>query len=952
MNKLYIIRGMLLSSIFSIATVNAYAQGMSVQNDTVAIESIIPGRLFNTTKYNNTGAVSTASSESLYKTTTSNFTNTLSGRLPGLFVNTGNGEPGNDNANILIRGIGSYGYGRYNECKFYVDGFEVNLEYLTYLMPSEIESVSVLKDAASLATFGMRGANGVIWIETKRGKIGKPTITVQFRGGLQSPINIHKPLDSYNFASLYNQAVSNDNGMVWSPKYSANDLSAYQNGTGINVDWYDQALRDRVPYIDGDITFNGGSASARYNVIFGYANQQGLYNVSNKSETSNIQMNRYNVRANLDFDLFDFIEARVDIGGRLEQRKRPNYWNLMSDLARYPSNIYPVFDNEEEEHYSGTTLYPNNPVGSIKGLGWYSERLRILQGNFSLKERLDFITKGLYLQEAFSFYSRSTSKYSKTKNYARYYNGETTTTDQTTSIVANKYDPVSMNDWKQAILTLGYGRQFGKHDINSAFNYHLSDFKGDGLFGYKYHYLNFNGRVNYAYDNRYVGEFGFSYFGNDAYAPGNKWGFYPTVSAAWVISNESFLKDNPVVNFLKLRASFGKTGSADTSIAFDNFASNGRYLYQQYYAGSSVGAFYTGTNGVNQKGTLAPLFLANQNAFAEKSLKYNIGADVTLLNKLNVTVDLFLDKRSDILTIDNSLMSYYGVNNFISNVGKMTNKGLEVSASYVDKVGEVGYSLQGMATYAKNKIDYMAEVAPAFAYNGQTGRAYGTPIGLEAVGFYQLSDFNADGSLKKDIPVPAFGNVQPGDIRYKDLDGDGFVDQTDVTAIGKSPYAELTYSFGGSVDYKGFDFSIFFKGSYGADVNMLDYEDHVVAFVNNGNAYDIAKGAWAYYPEQNIDTRATATYPRLTTQNNKNNYQNSSFWMKSNDFLRIQNIELGYDFSKKVLRHSGFSKLRLYVNAVNPVTWSNLLKNYDMDPESMYGYPALKSFNVGITATF
>lgn len=952
MNKLYIIRGILFGGMFFIAAGIINAQTALVQNDTVTIESVIPGRLFNATKYNNTGSVSTTSGETLYKATTPNFTNTLSGRLPGLFVNQGNGEPGSDNANILIRGIGSYGYGKYNECKFYVDGFEVNLEYLTYLMPSEIESVSVLKDAASLATFGMRGSNGVIWIETKRGRIGKPTVTVQFRGGLQAPINIHKPLDSHNFASLYNQAVSNDNGMVWSPKYGDNELSAYKNGTGTNVDWYEQALKNNAPYVDADITFNGGSASAKYNVVFGYGNQQGLYNVSNKSETSNIQMDRYSIRANLDFDLFDFLEARVDIGGRLEQRKRPNYWNLMSDLARYPSNIYQVYDDEEGEHYSGTSLYPNNPVGSIRGLGWYSERLRILQGNFSLKERLDFITKGLYLQEAFSFYSRSTSKYSKTRNYARYFDGATTTTDQTTSIVANKYDPVGMNDWKQAIITLGYERKFGKHDISSAVNYHLSDFKGDGFFGYKYHYLNFNGRANYSYDNRYVGELGFSYFGNDAYAPGNQWGFYPAASAAWVISNEAFLKSNPVINFLKIRASVGKTGSSDSSTSFDNYASNGRYLYQQYYSGSSVGAFYTGTNGVNQKGTLAPLFLANQNAFAETSLKYNLGFDITLLNKLDITVDLFLDKRSNILTRDNSLMGYYGVNSYISNVGKMTNKGIEASATFIDKIGEVGYSLYGMATYAKNKIDYMAEVAPAFAYNGQTGRAFDTPIGLEAIGLYQLSDFNASGTLKEGLPIPAFGNVQPGDIRYEDLDGDGFIDQTDVTAIGKSPYPELTYSFGGSVDYKGFDLSILFKGSYGSDVNLLSNEDHVVAFVNNGNAYDIAKGAWAYYPEQNIDTRATATYPRLTTQSNKNNYQNSSFWMKSNDFLRIQNIELGYDFSKSVIRHSGFSKLRLYVNAVNPVTWSNLLKKYDMDPESMYGYPALKSFNVGITATF
>ena len=312
-----------------------------------------------------------------------------------------------------------------------------------------------------------------------------------------------------------------------------------------------------------------------------------------------------------------------------------------------------------------------------------------------------------------------------------------------------------------------------------------------------------------------------------------------------------------------------------------------------------------------------------------------------------------MDKRSGILTLDNSIMGYYGSNYYFSNVGKMTNKGFEVSASYSEKVGEVGYSINGMASYSKNKIDYMAEVTPAFPYNAQTGRSFGTPVGLQAIGYYQLSDFNADGSLKNGIPVPAFGAIQPGDIRYKDLNNDGHVDQTDVTSIGKSPYPELTYAFGGSINYKGFDLSILFQGTYGSSVNLLGSSyNQVVAFVNNGNAYDIAKGAWAYYPEQGIDTRATATYPRLTTKGNTNNYQNSSFWMKSGDFLRIRNIELSYNFSNQILSKCGLSKLSLFVNATNPVTWSSLLKDYHIDPESMSGYPVLKSVNVGITASF
>jgi len=311
-----------------------------------------------------------------------------------------------------------------------------------------------------------------------------------------------------------------------------------------------------------------------------------------------------------------------------------------------------------------------------------------------------------------------------------------------------------------------------------------------------------------------------------------------------------------------------------------------------------------------------------------------------------------LDKRSAIVTMDQSLMKYYGDNVYFSNLGKMTNKGFEATASYTDKIGEVGFNINGMASYSKNKIDYMAEVTPAYSYNAQTGRAFGTPIGLEAMGFFQLSDFNADGALKTGIPVPAFGAVQPGDIRYNDLNKDGYVDQTDVTAIGKTPFPELTYAFGGSVNYKRFDLSVLLQGTYGSSVNLLSNPSQVVAFVDNGNAYEIAKGAWAYYPEQGIDTRATATYPRLTALSNNNNYSNSSFWIKSGDFLRIRNIELGYTLSPELLGKINLEKARIFINATNPVTWSSLLKDYNMDPESMSGYPGLKSVNAGITVTF
>jgi TonB-linked SusC/RagA family outer membrane protein len=940
-----------------IASINPEAQEVIALSDSVAVmgQYNMPGHLFGTNQYNNASASATIQGSKLSKTISPNLINTFAGQLPGLAIRQGNGIPGADNTGWLIRGIGSYGYGRESESKLFVDGFEVNSEYLIFLTPSEIESVTVLKDAASLVTFGMRGSNGVIWIETKRGKAGKPTISAHVVSSLQTPVNIGKSLNSFEYASLYNQARSNDNGMSWNPYYPEEELANYRNNRSPDVNWFDQVLKNNGSYLNGNISFNGGNQTARYNAVLDYADQQGLLNVDSDDSMSNLKMDRFNLRTNLDLNLFEFMEAKIDLSGRIENRKAPNFDTdaLMNNLASYPSNVYNVYDDDEQKNFSGTTLYRDNPVGSIKGLGWSSSRLRILQGNFVLKERLDFITPGLYLQQAFSFYSRSTSTYSKTRNYARYFNGATTTTDENTSLVASGYGSDGMNDWKQGVVTAGYSQDFGKHAIRSAVNFHLSDYKGDGKFGYKYHYLNYNGRVNYSYNNRYVAEAGFSYFGSDSYAPGKRFGFYPALSAAWVVSNEEFLLSDPVVNFLKVRASVGKTGGSDSGETgnLSDFNSNGRFLYEQYYY--YTGGFNSGNSTPYQWNSgLAPLFIANKDAGAEKSMKYDVGLELNLLGKLNLTVDVFLDKRSNILTFNQTVMGYYGHNYYLSNIGKMTNKGFEISVVYTNKVGEVDYSLFGMASYAQNIIDYSGETPTAYSYNAYTGRPYGTQIGLVSEGFYQLSDFNADGSLKAGLPVSSYGKVQPGDLKYKDLDEDGFIDDTDVTQIGDPSYPPLTYAFGGSVAWKGFDLNIMFRGAYGASVNLMNFHSRFVAFMDNRNAYEIAKGAWAYYPEQNIDTRKTATYPRLSAANNENNYRNSSFWIRHNDFLRIQHLELGYNIAPGIWKSKDISQLRIFLNATNPFTWSSLLKDYDMDPESSFGYPSLKSFSAGVSFIF
>ena len=949
MNK-FIIIPLLLTGVVSLtaATAAGTIQEPAPADSAYAAEPAVPGAFFGTSQARTTGAVSTVDGVSLGKTTAPNLTNSFAGQFSGLTLFQGSGEPGNDTASWLIRGIGSYGNAGYNTAKIFVDGFEVNASYIAYLSPAEVERVSILKDGAALSVFGERGANGVIWIETKRGRIAPATVSASVRFGLQQATTLAKPLDSYGYASLYNQAVSNDQGR-WSPAYNDEQLEAYRNGTGTDVDWYDEALRNAGYTIDGDVSFRGGTEVARYNVMLDYLNQQGLYDVKNSDSRSNRTYERYNLRANLDFTIFKFIEARVDLGGRIERGKRPNIAtdDLFYNMARYPSNIYEIWDDAERTHYSGTSVYNSNPVASLNALGWRQTQSRVLQGNFQLVEKLDFITEGLYLREAFSFNTYTKSGYSKTRNYARYHNGERTTTDEDTSLQASGYGSDGMEDWKQGQISLGYNRTFGRHALDGAVNFHISGYNGDGYFSYKYHYANLNGRINYSYDDRYVAEFGFSYFGNDAYAKGNQWAFYPSVSAAWVLSNEAFLKDSKVVDLLKLRLSYGRSGFADSGATgvLSNYSSNGRYLFKDYYTNSYVGSFYMGSGEGVWQSSLVHMFLANAGVHAEKSSKYNVGIDAELFGKLHLSADAFIDKRTDILTLDNSMMGYYGKNYYFDNIGKMTNKGVELSAVWNDQRANWGYSINGSVSFNRNKIDYMAEVAPAYSYNAQTGRPYGTLIGLVADGFYDVDDFNADGSLREGLPVSSYQNtVRPGDVKYRDLNRDGRIDDYDRTYQLYAAVPEIYYGFSVELKYRGFGVSAYFQGVAHSTLETTLSSIYQPLYGNDRNVSE-------YYMEHRWSRFNTeGRYPRLTTLANGNNYTQSSLWTENGNFLKLRTLQAYYKLPSKIARKLRMRECSFYFRGLNLFSADHV---GILDPEYVStGYPSSRSYQIGLNVIF
>lgn len=881
-----------------------------------------------------------------YSQDLANFTKSLEGRYPGLMVINKDAVPGSGSAWMLIRGIGSFSEGvGLNTLKFFVDGFEVQSEYINYISAQEVESVTILKDAADLAQYGMNGANGVVFITTKRGSEGAPVITFKTSGGVTAPINVVKPLGSYEYAQLYNQAYSNDNGREWDPFYDFEVLGDLKSGNGVDVDWYNQVFRKYGIYADANLSIRGGSSKAKYSVVLDYANEQGFLNVKNTDRTKNVSFAKYGVRTNLDMKLTDILTVSVDLGGRLEDRTRPNYsvYSLVNDVMTYPSNIYPVYDPESTDpisNFSGTATHPNNPVGSLTGLGWTTSRTKVLQANFKFREDLGSLVPGLYLQEGFSFYSRTIGNTAKTRTYARYFGGVAQTSDVSTYLRSNGYWSSGKERWMQGNIILGWDGTFGRNHIGTTLSAHISDFNGNGssFYNWKYRYINYSGRITYDYDHRFDAALGFSLFGSDAYAPGHRYVFYPSLLLGWNV------KEN-----IRVRGSVGLSGATDAYVGIDGFQTNGRFLYQQYY--SWTGSFVTGMGPSFGGGVsgIRPLFKGNVNVAPERSLKANIGTDMTLWGKLKLSADYFVDFRSNILTLDRTLMDYYGNQTYYSNMGRMFNHGVDAGFVFSDNRGDFGYSVFGNVLFARNTVLEMGEVGAKYAYNRQTGHPYGSRMGLECVGFYELSDFDVDGELNMGLPVPLFGAVQPGDLKYKDQDGDGYIDDTDIVWNGNPAYPMVSLSLGTSLTFRRFDFSVLLTGSAGSTVNLLDYSPWQ-PFVNYSTAFEWAKEAWVYYPEAKLDTRSSAKFPRLTTRQNDNNYRPSSFWIKDNPFLRLSNVEVGYNLP---LGKSGSDTLRFYVQGQNLLTLSPLLWKYKMDSETTnYGYPSAMSVCAGLQIIF
>jgi len=888
-----------------------------------------------------TAAIPSISADDLSKAPVSTLGNAIQGFSSGLTVlRTVGAEPGWDQPNIYIRGIQSFGGGV--APLVLVDNVERDFSQLD---PEEIESFTVLKDAAATAMYGMRGANGVILVTTKKGFVGKPVISLTAQYGMQSPTRLPEYAGSKEYVGYRNLALRNDYSKLSDSEFNTLFLSNPKNNPANydgsnpylypNTDWYKSFLNSSAPQQSYKLSFRGGTDVAQYYVMLGVVDQKGLYKFTDENPGFSTQNNfsRYNFRTVVDVNLSKYLKVGVNLGGRVENRHTPT--TSASSIISALSKLSPTMPiRNQDNSLAGSAIYRYNPYGMIANSGFQDRFSRYLQGTATADLKLDMIMKGLSVNALFGFDASKQYGRSKSQNYAVYQQNEDNTYTQFgegTSIDLN-YSGCDNNFGLMLnyMYGLSYDRTIDVNHLAADVKYMQSsmsvdgdnpDYRNQGVFG----------RTTYTYDKRYTAEFGFAYNGSENFAKGSRFGFFPAISAAWVLSNESFLENNDLISFMKLRASYGKVGNSNIGIGY-------RYPFEEkFYSGNG---YYFGTAGTDgaYEGRIA-----NPNITWEESLNANIGFEVGLLNKLDMDVDFFRNDRSQIITGRwNTLPSYIGQDLPYDNSGSVLSQGFEISLKHNNQIGDFSYIVQGNVSFAKNKITAQEEVVGMNSWEYRTGQSVMQQWGLQLSPDKFFKDqADIDGWAKS-----SFGAVQPGDVKYVDQNADGVIDSQDNVPMGNPSVPEWNFGLTLGCEYKGFDFNVLFTGIanrslFVANNVFLGMQD------NNKITAEVAENSWG--------VSADPTYPRLTNQLNLHNYRPSSLWLKNVDYLRIQTLEIGYSLPKKMLSKANISEVRFFVNGYNLFSFDNMSK-YNLSAEipnaGVTMYPEIRVINIGTSLKF
>lgn len=966
-----------------------------LQEDTKALQEVVVVGYTKQRKETMIGSVATITTKDLTQSPTANINNALAGRLPGLIVNQyAGGEPGVDQSELFIRGKATYGN---QSAIVIVDGIERDMSYLA---PDEIETFTILKDASATAAYGIRGANGVIVITTKRGKAAeKATVNLKASIGINQPIGFPEYLGSADYATLYNEARLNDAKMTGADISSLNLFSQQaidnfrrakgDNSDGLGYDWdyYDFAFKPGLQE-DVSLSIRGGTDKVRYYVLANYFSQGGNYKYANAGEyDSQTKFTRYNFRSNIDININRYLSTRLDLGARITDRNAPGttagrlmticatqppYLPILVEENAHPQNEEYIQQNSRGMLY-GDNIYRYNLLGELSRTGYLNEKNTYLNGSFAMNLDMEFLTKGLKAEVMFSYdasegrwinrkldtYKDGYREYPKYATFmpiegsdaymagghytGAYKTGNKYDIDQT---IGNGFSHNASDGRTYIQARLDYNRLFSnRHEVTAM----LLANRGNRTVNNElaYHSQGITGRFAYYYNQKYLMEFNFGYNGSENFAPGKRYGFFPAGSIGWVVSEEEFMKKASWIDFLKVRASYGLVGS-------DNVSS--RFPYLAFYGGGS-GYDFGNNFGTNVGGT-SEGNLANANLTWEKARKLNVGIDFTTLNqRLALTIDAFYEYRFDIITDMNSdgIMGYpdiVGKDAALQNLGEVSNRGVDIELSWNDKIGkDFRYYIRPNLTFSRNRLEYKAEVARKNSWRKETGkRLYENFV-------YVFDHFVADQEeadrLNK-IGYQPWGQLIPGDVVYKDLDRNGVIDDEDRTAMGNPRSPELMFGIPFGFQYKNFDFSVLLQGATKSSI-----------LLNGAAVFDfpqfeqdkIGRVKKMHLDRWTPETAATAKYPALhygTHDNNKNG--NSSLFLYDASYLRLKNVEIGYNVSPKLLRKFHVQQARIYVQGLNLLTFDKL-GDVDIDPETKSGdgaswYPIQKVFNFGIDITF
>ena len=944
-----------------------------------------------------TAAISSIDTKELLKSPSGSVANALSGAVTGLSSIQPSGQPGAENPSIYIRGTGSLS-DELSKPLILVDGVERSF----FQMDShEIESITVLKDAASTAVFGVRGANGVVLVTTRRGVSGKPVISLNSSFGLTQALRNLKGMDSYTYATLYNEAQLSDNPSLTESQlgFSPFVIDMFRTNEDPimfpNVDWNDYLFKNLAWQTQHNLTLSGGGERFRYFVSLGYLLQDGMLKQLGESYDPNYQYKRFNYRSNVDIDITKSTLLKVNIGGHVGAKREPRTDELWRKvLWSTPFSSPGIVDGKLISNiYSNRYISIGErscPLDYYYNYGYNVDTDNVLNLDLALEQKLDFITPGLSMNIKGAYNTNYNVKASRTPSGADsmctpIYLGSIETPgmdfwdprfDRTivyqTDGVSGLHEQMSYGEevgrgrnW-YGEFSLNYSRSFGDHDVSALFLYNQSkkyypETKIDGKVFYMdipTAYVGYVGRMTYAYKKRYMVDLNAGYNGSENFAPDKRFGFFPAVSAGWILSEEKFMKKQKVIDFLKLRASYGIVGNDKME--------NARFLYMAgAWSGYNTVAKGQGSWQFGKDGGTGLLPDAKENTMGnpdvtwEKVAKQNYGIDLKMFDsRLSLTADVFFEKRKDILSTRNTLPAITDINLPKINLGKVNNHGYELSLGLNDRAGKVDYWLKANVSYAKNKIIYMDEVVPNEPYMAETGRSTGLTYGYIFDRFLQKDDFDVDGNLKKDengrqiLPQMALGTPRPGDALFKDLNGDGVINGDDKTRFGYAERPDYVFGFLGGLKWKNFEFSMQWTAAMNAS-RILDGEYRNAFGSTNSRMLlkFLADGRWT---EENPNSR----FPRLTFMNKSHYLQTSDLWLMNGSYLRLKTAEISYTLPQKdFLKKVGIESVRFYCNGYNLLTLFSDLNDIDIDPEGVTdggnnNYPNIRIYNFGVNISF